>query len=83
MNRKVLSDMAINDAEGFAKLAELAKRSWLNKRKKYAVSFSGETGSGSGFFLILYFFKKMCRDTEKALGASGSRGSLGSIGARW
>ena len=25
MNRTVLSDMAINDAEGFAKLAELAK----------------------------------------------------------
>ena len=25
MNRKVLSDMAIDDAEGFAKLAELAK----------------------------------------------------------
>ena len=25
MNRKVLSDMAINDAEGFAKLASLAK----------------------------------------------------------
>ena len=25
MNRKALSDMAINDAEGFAKLAELAK----------------------------------------------------------
>ena len=25
MNRKVLYDMAINDAEGFAKLAELAK----------------------------------------------------------
>ena len=25
MNRKVLSDMAINDAEGFAKLAESAK----------------------------------------------------------
>ena len=25
MNRKVLSDMVINDAEGFAKLAELAK----------------------------------------------------------
>ena len=25
MNRKVLSDMAINEAEGFAKLAELAK----------------------------------------------------------
>ena len=25
MNRKVLSDMAITDAEGFAKLAELAK----------------------------------------------------------
>ena len=25
MNRKVLSDMAINDTEGFAKLAELAK----------------------------------------------------------
>ena len=25
MNRRVLSDMAINDAEGFAKLAELAK----------------------------------------------------------
>ena len=25
MNRKVLSDMAINDAEGFAQLAELAK----------------------------------------------------------
>ena len=25
MNRKVLSDMAINDAEGFAKLAELSK----------------------------------------------------------
>ena len=25
MNRKVLSDVAINDAEGFAKLAELAK----------------------------------------------------------
>mgnify|MGYP000296617770 FL=1 len=25
MNRKVLSDMAINDAEGFAKLAELEK----------------------------------------------------------
>ena len=25
MNRKVLSNMAINDAEGFAKLAELAK----------------------------------------------------------
>ena len=25
MNRKVLSDMDINDAEGFAKLAELAK----------------------------------------------------------
>ena len=25
MNRKVLSDMAINDAEGFAKLAELAQ----------------------------------------------------------
>ena len=25
MNRKVLSDMAINDVEGFAKLAELAK----------------------------------------------------------
>ena len=25
MNRKILSDMAINDAEGFAKMAELAK----------------------------------------------------------
>ena len=25
MNRKVLSEMAINDAEGFTKLAELAK----------------------------------------------------------
>ena len=25
MNRKVLADMAINDAEGFAKLAEMAK----------------------------------------------------------
>ncbi len=25
MNRKVLSDMAVNDAEGFAKIAELAK----------------------------------------------------------
>ena len=25
MNRKMLSDMAINDAEGFAKLVELAK----------------------------------------------------------
>ena len=25
INRKMLSDMAINDAEGFAKLAELAK----------------------------------------------------------
>ena len=25
MNRKILSEMAINDAEGFAKLAELAK----------------------------------------------------------
>ncbi|MFR8329627.1 MAG: 50S ribosomal protein L20 [Clostridium fessum] len=25
MNRKILSDMAINDAEGFAKLVELAK----------------------------------------------------------
>ena len=25
MNRKMLADMAINDAEGFAKLAELAK----------------------------------------------------------
>ena len=25
MNRKILSDMAINDAEGFAKRAELAK----------------------------------------------------------
>lgn len=25
MNRKILSDMAINDAEGFAKLADLAK----------------------------------------------------------
>ena len=25
MNRKILSDMAINDAEGFAKLAELSK----------------------------------------------------------
>ena len=25
MNHKILSDMAINDAEGFAKLAELAK----------------------------------------------------------
>ena len=25
MNRKILSDMAINDAEGFAKLAELVK----------------------------------------------------------
>ena len=25
LNRKVLSEMAINDAEGFAKLAELAK----------------------------------------------------------
>ena len=25
LNRKVLSDMAINDAEGFAKLAEVAK----------------------------------------------------------
>ena len=25
MNRKILSDMAINDAEGFANLAELAK----------------------------------------------------------
>lgn len=25
MNRKILSDMAINDAEGFAKLAEVAK----------------------------------------------------------
>lgn len=25
MNRKILSDMAINDAEGFTKLAELAK----------------------------------------------------------
>ena len=25
MNRRILSDMAINDAEGFAKLAELAK----------------------------------------------------------
>ena len=25
INRKILSDMAVNDAEGFAKLAELAK----------------------------------------------------------
>ena len=25
INRKILSEMAINDAEGFAKLAELAK----------------------------------------------------------
>lgn len=25
MNRKILSDMAINDAEGFAKLADMAK----------------------------------------------------------
>ena len=25
LNRKVLSEMAVNDAEGFAKLAELAK----------------------------------------------------------
>jgi len=25
MNRKILSDMAVNDAEGFAKIAELAK----------------------------------------------------------
>ena len=25
LNRKVLADMAINDAEGFAKLAEVAK----------------------------------------------------------
>ena len=25
MNRKVLADMAVNDAEGFATLAELAK----------------------------------------------------------
>ena len=25
MNRKILADMAVNDAEGFAKLAELAK----------------------------------------------------------
>ena len=25
MNRKVLADMAVNDAEGFAKLAEIAK----------------------------------------------------------
>ena len=25
MNRKVLADMAVNDAAGFAKLAELAK----------------------------------------------------------
>lgn len=25
VNRKILSDMAVNDAEGFAKLAELAK----------------------------------------------------------
>ena len=25
LNRKVLADMAVNDAEGFAKLAELAK----------------------------------------------------------
>ena len=30
LNRKVLSDMAINDAEGFAKLAELAKANLLN-----------------------------------------------------
>ena len=35
MNRKVLSDMAINDAEGFAKLAELAK-SKLAKAKSSA-----------------------------------------------
>ena len=34
MNRKVLSDMAINDAEGFAKLAELAKS---KKREKETV----------------------------------------------
>ncbi|RZS94016.1 50S ribosomal protein L20 [Cuneatibacter caecimuris] len=26
MNRKILADMAVNDAEGFAKLAELAKQ---------------------------------------------------------
>ena len=26
LNRKVLADMAVNDAEGFATLAELAKR---------------------------------------------------------
>ena len=30
LNRKVLADMAINDAEGFATLAELAKANWLN-----------------------------------------------------
>ena len=34
MNRKVLSDMAINDAEGFAKLAELANDLRRRKREK-------------------------------------------------
>jgi large subunit ribosomal protein L20 len=34
MNRKVLSDMAINDAEGFTKLAELAKEKLTESEKE-------------------------------------------------
>ena len=42
MNRKVLADMAINDAEGFATLAELAKSKLaLIKTKDKAVARCG------------------------------------------
>ena len=53
MNRKVLSDMAINDAEGFAKLAELAKTKLAELVGENRENLSGEVICRGGFLRFL------------------------------
>ena len=53
MNRKVLSDMAINDAEGFAKLAELAKTKLAELVDENRKNLSGGVICRGGFLRFL------------------------------
>ena len=87
MNRKVLSDMAINDAEGFAKLAELAKsklakfRFWLILRLFSVGQLAVNTGKKTYLFrkqedFCLFWeqcklFKKNRKNRKKPLALFG------------
>ena len=56
LNRKVLSEMAVNDAEGFAKLAEVAKSKLAQLIIYYISEIIGCRESGSLFFLKCMIF---------------------------